>query len=120
MCSSDLPPAPVTTTNNGSSLVVTVANYAALAAVGGVARVDGNSSRPIALARTGQATFVALSMRCPHEGATIAIQTGGFTCPRHGARFDTSGTWLGGQRTGNLSVLASVYDAQKGTVTISL
>ncbi|MEY4374561.1 MAG: hypothetical protein RL760_727 [Candidatus Eisenbacteria bacterium] len=114
------PPAPVTTTNNGSSLVVTVANYAALAAVGGVARVDGNSSRPIALARTGQATFVALSMRCPHEGATIAIQTGGFTCPRHGARFDTSGTWLGGQRTGNLSVLASVYDAQKGTVTISL
>lgn len=115
------PAAPVTTTPNGtSSLVVTIANYAALASVGGIARVDGNSSRPIALARTGQATFVALSMRCPHEGATIAIQTSGFTCPRHGARFNTSGTWLGGQRTGNLSVLNSAYDAAKGTVTISL
>jgi Rieske Fe-S protein len=113
-------PAPVTTTPNGSSLVVTVANYAALASVGGIARVDGNSSRPIALARTGQSTFVALSMVCPHEGATIAIQTGGFTCPRHGAQFNSGGTWLGGQRTGNLAVLKSVYDAQKGTVTISL
>ena len=79
-----------------------------LAAVGGVARVDGNSSRPIALARTGQATFVALSMRCPHEGATIAIQTGGFTCPRHGARFDTSGTWPAGQFVAEVAVQMAV------------
>ena len=32
-----------------------------------LARVDGGSGRPVALARTGAATFVALSLRCTHE-----------------------------------------------------
>jgi Rieske Fe-S protein len=111
---------PATPVANGSQLRVTLINVPALAAVGGIARVDGNTSTPIALVRTGQATYVALSMICPHQGATISIQAGGFTCPRHGARFSSTGTWVGGQRTSNLRVLASTYDATTGTVTITV
>ena len=114
------PPPPATPVGNGSGLLVTLASVPALATVGGIARVDGNTSRPVALVRTGQATYVALSMICPHQGATISIQSGGFICPRHGARFSSAGTWTGGQRTSNLQVLASVYDATNGTVTITV
>jgi len=111
---------PGTPVANGTKLLVTLAGVPALAAVGGIARVDANSSTPVALVRTGEATYVALSMRCPHQGATVAIQSGGFTCPRHGARFSNIGTWLGGERTSNLRVQSSVYDAAAGTVTITL
>ena len=114
------PPPPAIPANNGTQLVVTLANVSALSAVGGIARVDGNTSNPVALVHAAQSTYVALSMICPHQGATISIQSGGFTCPRHGARFSSTGAWTGGQRTSNLHVLASSYDATKGTVTITL
>jgi Rieske Fe-S protein len=111
---------PATPVGNGNQLLVTLANVPALLTVGGIARVDGNTRTPVALVRTGQATYIALSMVCPHQGATISIQSGGFTCSRHGARFSSTGTWTGGQRTSNLVVLASSYDATAGTVTITL
>jgi Rieske Fe-S protein len=114
------PPPPAIPANNGTQLVVTLANVSALTAVGGIARVDGNTSNPVALVHAAQSTYVALSMICPHQGATISVQSGGFICPRHGARFSATGAWTGGQRTSSLRELASVYDATKGTVTITL
>lgn len=106
-----------TTVTNG--LVVRVASYTALANVGGAARVDGGSGTPVALVRTGAATFAAFSLRCPHEGFTVTVQSGAFYCPAHGARFASTGTWTGGQRTSNLRSLACSYDAVAGTVTIA-
>jgi Rieske Fe-S protein len=115
------PPAtPATPVANGSQLLVTLLSVPALAAVGGIARVDGNTSKPVALVHATQGTYVALSMVCPHQGATISIQSGGFICPRHGARFSSTGAWTGGQPTSSLRVLASTYDATAGTVTITL
>ncbi len=112
--------APATPVANGTKLLVTLATVPALAVVGGIARVDGNSSSPIALVRSSETTYVALSMRCPHQGATVSIQSGGFTCPRHGARFSAVGTWLGGERTTSLRVLTSAFDAAAGSVTITI
>lgn len=114
------PPPPATPVNNGSGLVVTLANFPSLTAVGGIARVDGNTSNPVALVHAAASSWLALSMVCPHQGATISIQSGAFICPRHGARFAADGTWTGGQRTSNLRVLATSYDATAGTVTITL
>ena len=107
------------TTLGGSSLVVTLSQFPALAGSGGLARVDGGNGRPVALARTGAATFVAFSLRCPHEGFTVSVSGNAFVCPAHGARFTNTGTWAGGQRTSNLVTLASTYDPVAGTVTIS-
>lgn len=105
---------------NGNTLVVTVASYAALANAGGAARVDAGSGLPVALVRTGAASFLALSLQCPHEGFTIDVQSGGFYCRNHGARFTSTGTWTtSAQRTTNMVSLPLTYDAVAGKVTIT-
>jgi nitrite reductase/ring-hydroxylating ferredoxin subunit len=82
--------------------------------------VDGGGSRPVAVTRTGAETFVAMSMVCPHAGyRPIQIAPPGFKCPNHGAEFESDGTWVGGQRTRDLTRFAVVYDAAAGTLTIS-
>lgn len=104
---------------SGGTLVVMVSQFASLASVGGVARVDGGSGTPVALVRTGAASFTALSLVCTHQGSTVNITGAGFLCPNHGARFSSTGVWQGGQVTTNLHSLPSSYDAVAGTVSIT-
>lgn len=104
---------------SGGPLLVRVASFTALSAVGGVARVDNGSGTPVALVRTGAATFAALSLRCPHAGTTVNLSGSGFLCPNHGARFSNTGQWQGGEPTRSLTTLSSTYDAAAGTVTVS-
>lgn len=104
---------------DGDTLVVTLSQFAALASVGGVARVDGGHGTPVALVRTGAGSFTALSLVCTHEGTTVNITSAGFLCPNHGARFSSVGVWQGGQVTTNLRSLPSTYDAVAGTVSIT-
>lgn len=105
-----------TTTTTGG-LVVKLSSYPALANTNGAARVDQGGS-PIALVRTGASSFAAFSLKCPHEGFTVSVQSSRFYCPAHGAQFALTGTWTGGQRTSNLRSLTATYDAAAGTVTI--
>jgi Rieske Fe-S protein len=100
------------------SLSVEVSAYAALASIGGIARVDGGGS-PVAAVRTGASTFAAFSLICPHFGCTVGITGSAFQCPCHGAQFASSGAWIGGQRTSSLTSLATSYDATTGILTIS-
>ena len=96
---------------------VKVSDYAGLASVGGVAVATLNGT-PIAIVRTSTATFITLSRICPHQGSTINQITGGFRCPNHLATFDTTGNWVGGQRTSNMRSYTTTYDAAAGTLTI--
>ena len=100
-----------------ASTTLTLSNYPTLANVGGVATtsVDGV---PLAIVRTSASTFAAFSRICPHQGTTINVTGTGFQCPRHGATFNSSGQWIGGQRTSNLTQYAVAYDAAAGTLTI--
>jgi Rieske Fe-S protein len=103
------------------SVVVSVSNHTELANVGGIVRVS-ETSTPIALERTGASSFVAYSLICPHEGATVGVVGGTsvpFVCPRHGAQFNASGANVGGQRTGSLRTYTTVYDSATNSVTIS-
>ena len=99
------------------SLAVKVSDYPELASVGGVALVNASGS-PLAIVRTGTSTFIALSRICPHQGATVNTSANGFTCPRHGARFNTTGTWIGGQSTSSLRAYPTSYNESTGTITI--
>lgn len=99
------------------SLSLKVADYPALASVGGVALVDAGGS-PLAIVRTATGSFVALSRICPHQGATVGTSANGFTCPRHGARFNATGSWIGGQETSNLHSFPTSYDASTETLTV--
>jgi Rieske Fe-S protein len=106
------------TTTGPVSLSVQISSYAALANVGGIARVDSGGT-PVAVVRTGADTFAAFSLICPHFGCTVGISGASFLCPCHGARFTSSGTWSGGQRTSNLTSLTTSYDSVAGVLTIS-
>jgi nitrite reductase/ring-hydroxylating ferredoxin subunit len=96
---------------------VKVSDYAALANVGGVAVTTLNGT-PVAIVRTSSTTFITLSRICPHQGSTINAVTGGFKCPNHGATFNSTGTWTGGQRTSSLRSYSTTYDSAAGTLTI--
>lgn len=100
----------------GSS--IKVADYSALSAVGGIALVTV-SGASLAIVRTSSTTFLALSRVCPHEGSIISTYQSGFRCPRHGATFSATGTWVGGQPTTSLHQYATSYDATSDTLTIS-
>jgi len=100
-----------------ASTSIKVSDFPTLANVGGVATTSV-SGIPIAIVRTGASSFAAFSRICPHQGATIDVQSNGFQCPRHGATFNLSGQWIGGQRTSNLVAYPVGYDAASATLTI--
>lgn len=101
-----------------AGITVTLANFPALAAVGGIARVT-TTGTPVAVVRTGADSYRAFSMVCPHQGTTINIGASGFQCPNHGARFNATGTWIGGQSTSNLREFRVTSNASAGTITIT-
>ncbi len=99
-------------------LVIALANFPALATVGGVARVS--SQPPIALARTSSG-LVGFSLECTHAGTTVDVRSN-FTlkCPNHGAEFSFDGNWTGGeQQTSSLFRVTVTPDATGATVSIS-
>ena len=100
-------------------LTVVLSNFPALAADGGIARVDGGSAAPVAVVRVSASTYRAFSMVCPHAGTTINITTGGFRCPNHGAVFNSAGVRTGGQVTSDLRELPVVYASATQTLTIN-
>lgn len=104
---------------SGGRLVVSIANFPALATVGGIARVDAGGDTPIAAVRLAADTFIALSMVCTHAGyQPLDIRTNGFRCPNHGAQFNREGEWVSGQPTGDLFGYPALYNAVAGTLTI--
>ena len=103
------------------SVVITVANYAELANVGGLVRVN-ETSTPVALERTGASSFAAFSLVCPHQGATVEVTHNSatpFFCPVHGSAFNLAGDTTAGPSPSGLHKYSTVYDATAGTVTIS-
>ncbi len=101
-----------------SPFTIKTGDYAALATVGGIARVSG-ASGPVAVVRASSGTYRAFSMVCPHQGTTISVVSGGFICPNHEAQFSSTGAWRGGQPTSSLQEYTVVADATAGTLTIS-
>ncbi|MEP6762912.1 MAG: Rieske 2Fe-2S domain-containing protein [Gemmatimonadaceae bacterium] len=99
------------------NITVTLSDYSALGTVGGIAKLTGTST-PIAIVRSADATYLAFSMVCPHQGTTININGSGFLCPNHGAQFNAGGTWAGGQPTNNLVRISTTLDATAGTLTL--
>ena len=63
--------------------------------------------------------YAAFSLVCPHQGATVNISGAGFQCPQHGARFASSGSWVGGQPTSSLRTLSASFDQASGQLTIT-
>lgn len=104
-------------TDPGVATVIRLADYPALAQVGGIARVSA-SGGAVAVVHVSQGTYAAFSLRCPHQGTTVNIASGAFICPNHDARFNAAGQWTGGQRTSSLVSVPVTYDAAAGTLAL--
>jgi Rieske Fe-S protein len=107
-----------TAPNLGAGASINVADYSALSTVGGIALATVSGAR-LAIVRTGTTSFLALSRVCPHQGGTIGVNGSGFRCPEHGAMFDSTGKWIGGQSTSNMHAYTTSYDAATGILSIS-
>ena len=97
---------------------VTLASYPALGTVGGIAVISGTAT-PIAVVRASATQYRAFSLVCPHAGSTVAISGTGFRCPNHGATFNASGAWTGGERTNGLFEFTVASNTAAGTITIT-
>lgn len=79
-----------------AEVVLKLSETPELAKVGGskIIEVSGES---VIVARTGEASFVALSSVCPHRGCNVEYRDKDeFYCPCHGSRFALDGKVLQG------------------------
>ena len=66
---------------------------------------------PLLLVRTGDATAVAFSAVCPHQGCTVLPEGEAFACPCHGSQFAADGAVTAGPApTGLVPVPVEVAD----------
>lgn len=78
-------------------------NDAALQTVGGQTVVRREGFAPIWIKRTGASTYKGLSLVCPHRGTVVNVQSAGFTCPNHGARYAADGAYISGPLAAGLT-----------------
>ena len=113
----------VTLTVTPGGLVVTIAQWPALATVGGVAGSVGTvNGIPVAVVRSGATSFAAFSMRCPHQGTVISvINASSFRCPNHGALFTATGQLAPNspQQTDGLARFTVTYTPGAATFTVT-
>jgi Rieske Fe-S protein len=109
---------PLSPTIPTGGVTLTLADYPALNAVGGIALVTPQGTSPLAIVHASSATYLALSRICPHQGTIVNLNGSGFLCPNHQARFSSTGQWQGGQSTSNLVSLSVVYNAAAGTLLV--
>jgi Rieske Fe-S protein len=100
---------------NGRAFI-NLLDYPVLNEIGGIALVTLNGAA-LAIVRQDQLTYVALSRRCPDQGTEVlALPSGGFQCPSHGATFDELGKWVSGLPTQALTS----YPTEVDTVNLVL
>jgi cytochrome b6-f complex iron-sulfur subunit len=107
----------ITTTKDGK-LQVSLAANKALAKVGGSVIVGLNDGSELAVVRVapGVKGFVALSLTCPHNGATVMQQGNDWICPAHGSEFTLSGKLLRGPARQALSTYPLAATAKTLTI----
>ncbi len=101
------------------NLIVDLAQFPALAQVGGVARVDNGTGIPVGAARISATQFDAYSLVCTHQGATVNLAGSGWVCPAHGAQYSATGAVTLGPATLPLVALTATYDAATNKLTIT-
>ncbi len=74
----------------------------ALAQVGGAVRIGVIKGNPVAISRTGSATYLAFSLRCPHQNVPVTKTENGWRCEAHGSEFEADGDLILGPATTRL------------------
>jgi Rieske Fe-S protein len=107
----------ITVLKNGK-LQISLAANKVLAKVGGAVTVGLNDGSELAVVRTaaGIKGFTALSLTCPHNGATVMQQGNDWICPAHGSEFTLAGKLLRGPARQALSTYPLAATAKYLTI----
>lgn len=73
-----------------------------LAKVGGSVGIGNVKGKPVAIARTGNSSYIAFSLSCPHQGVTVSKEGNGWVCNAHGSEFEADGDLVWGPATTRL------------------
>ena len=91
----------------GGRVKVALKKVPSLRKVGGVATIGNVRGVPTAVVRTGKKTYLALDLRCTHQGFTVMESGNGFRCPAHGSMFTDTGQKVSGPAAGPLRQIRS-------------
>jgi len=83
-------------------LSVQLGKIPALANVGGSVRIGIIKGQPVAISRTGDATYIAFSLTCPHQNVPVTKVETGWRCEAHGSEFEPDGDLVLGPATTRL------------------
>src|SRR3989304_5852368 len=99
---------------SGDDLVVKLADNPAIAAVGGKVKVTDD----VMLIRMDESKFIAVSTICRHKGCTVELEGDKFVCPCHGSEYTVQGKVTQGPANDNLTTFETMFDSEKGIITI--
>ena len=97
-------------------LSVKLSSVPELAKVGGAVAIGDVNGTPVAIGRTGSNKYVAFSLSCPHQGATVERSNAGWRCPAHGSTFKTNGARVQGLATTGLRAVPIKISAGQAIV----
>lgn len=102
-----------------SDVTILLADYPALAAVGGLASIPRSVSGygfDIFVRNEGNGVYRALSSYCSHEGCSVNPAANGFRCPCHGATFSADGERTGGPVSRGLILFSTEVSGESLTI----
>jgi Rieske Fe-S protein len=102
-----------------SSITVQLSDFPSLGVVGGIAAVGTVNVSPVAIVRTGQSSYIALSRICTHQTCVIDLASNGFSCPCHGSRYNSQGNVTLGPAVRSLARLSVVLSTDGTSLTVS-
>jgi cytochrome b6-f complex iron-sulfur subunit len=71
----------------------------------------------VIVARVSAGNFIAVAAACTHQGSNIQYTGSDFSCPSHGAHFDTSGNVTAGPATAPIKKYTTSLSGNTLTVT---
>lgn len=99
---------------NADDIVVKLSDNAALSKSGGTVKINDE----IMLIRKSDTEFTAISTICTHKGCDVELEGNKFICPCHGSEFSMDGKVLSPPAKTDLKIFETIFDSDKGTVTI--
>ncbi len=99
---------------SGDDVIVKLSDNAALTKVGGNVKV----SDELILIRKSETEFLAIRTICSHKGCDVELEADKFVCPCHGSEYTLDGKVTQGPAKENLKTFETIFDSDKGTVTI--
>lgn len=99
---------------SGDDLVVKLADNTSLGKTGGSVKVNDE----IMLIRKSETEFMAVKTICTHKGCDVELDGDKFVCPCHGSEYTIDGKVTQGPAKTNLKTFETIFDSDKGTVTI--